>query len=200
MTDARGSYTGDSAASPVPGLGTKCYPVPMLKGEDIVVLLKLAGEPADWTVRSLEAELGIPHSVIHRSIVRLADAGLLDPSRRRVNLAQAEEFLEHGMKYVFPPVRGGETRGVPTAWAASPLAGELAPSRDLPPVWPDPMGRVRGIALVPLHDSVSEIARRDPALAERLALVDAMRLGDARIRGLARKLLRERLSRATTAA
>jgi hypothetical protein len=31
----------------------------MLKGEDVVLLLKLVGEPPDWTVRSLEAEAGI---------------------------------------------------------------------------------------------------------------------------------------------
>src|SRR5665647_3758616 len=92
------------STSLVPGLGTSCYSVPMLKGEDIVVLLKLAAEPADWTVRSLEAEIGIPRSVIHRSIVRLTDAGLLDPKRRRVNASQAEEFLVHAVKYVFPTV------------------------------------------------------------------------------------------------
>jgi hypothetical protein len=94
----------------------------------------------------------------------------------------------------------GETRGIPTAWAAAPLAAELAPSSDLPPVWPDPMGHVRGIALDPLHDSVSGISRRDPALAERLALVDALRLGDARVRGLAASLLRERLPGSPVAA
>ena len=99
------------------------------------------------------------------------------------------------------PRRGGETRGIPTAWSASPLAGELAPTSELPPVWPDPMGDVKGIALQPLHHSAPEIARRDPALAERLALVDALRLGDARVRGLAAKLLRRRLpDRAVTRA
>src|SRR5450759_3377851 len=139
----------------------------MLKGDDITLLLNVAAESADWTVRSLEADIGIPRSVIHRSIRRLADAGLLDPKRRRVNASQAEEFLLHAVRYVFPPVRGGETRGIPTAWSAPPLAAELAPTSELPPVWPDPMGKVRGIALQPLHDSAPEIARRDPALAER---------------------------------
>jgi hypothetical protein len=167
----------------------------MLKGEDVVVLLRLAGESADWTVRSLEAELGIPRSQIQRSLVRLADAGLLDRKRRRVNASQAEEFLIHGAKYVFPPVLVGETRGIPTAWAAPPLVGELAPPSDLPPVWPDPLGKTRGIALQPLHDSAPEIARRAPELAERLALIDALRLGDARVRGLAAKLLRQQLAR-----
>jgi hypothetical protein len=165
----------------------------MIKGEDIVVLLTLAAEPEHWTVRSLEADIGIPRSVIHRSVRRLTDAGLLDAEGRRVNVAQAEEFLVHAVRYVFPPVRGGETRGVPTAWSASPLAGELAPTSELPAVWPDPTGEVRGIALQPLHCSAPAISRRDPALAERLALVDALRAGDARVRGLAAKLLRERL-------
>jgi hypothetical protein len=166
----------------------------MLKGEDIVVLLKLADAPGEWTLRSLEAEIAIPRSVIHRSLVRLAGAGLFDARRRRVNASQAQEFLVHGVKYVFPAVLGGETRGIATAWAAAPLAGELAPQGDLPPVWPDAMGNDRGIALAPLHECAPEIARRDAALAERLALVDALRLGDARVRGLAAQLLRARLS------
>jgi DNA-binding transcriptional MocR family regulator len=165
----------------------------VLKGEDIVVLLKLVAEPPEWTVRSLSDEVGIPRSVVHRALRRLVDAGLLDQRRRRVNTSQAEELLVHGVKYFFPPALGGETRGVPTAWAAGALADRLAPPTDLPPVWPDPMGKVRGIALEPLHESAPGIARRDPKLAERLALVDALRLGDARVRGLAADLLREQL-------
>ena len=58
------------------------------------------------------------------------------------------------------------------------------------------MGQVRGIALEPLHAAAAQISRRDPELAERLALVDGLRLGDARVRGLAAKLLGERLTAA----
>lgn len=165
----------------------------MLKGEDIVVLLKLASGSPVWTVRSLEAEIGIPRSVIQRSLVRLEEAGLLEKERRRVNLARAEELLIHGVKYMFPPMRGGETRGVPTAWAAPPLQEKFADSGELPPVLPDAIGTVRGIALEPLHDSVPEISRRDRVLAELLALTDGLRLGDARVRGVAEDLLRARL-------
>ncbi len=171
----------------------------MLKGEDIVVLLKLTASSPAWTVRSLEAEIGIPRSVIQRSLVRLEEAGLLEEGRRRVNVGPAEELLVHGVKYVFPPIRGGETRGIPTAWAASPLQDKLADSRELPPVWPDPMGSVRGIALDPLHDSAPEISRRDPALTELLTLTDGIRLGDARVRGLAEELLLARLRTAAVA-
>jgi len=118
----------------------------VLNGQDIVVLLKLASRDDDWTVRSLEAEIGIPRAGVHRSVQRLSAAGLYDLERRRTNRSQAEEFLVHAVKYLFPPELNGETRGIPTAWAAQPLADQLAPQSDLPPVWPDPQGRQRGIA------------------------------------------------------
>jgi hypothetical protein len=76
-----------------------------------------------------------------------------------------------------------------------PVADEPASPSDLPPVWPDPQGRQRGIAVSPLHPAVPELARRDPELAERLALIDAIRMGDARVRRLAIKLLGQRLAR-----
>jgi len=169
----------------------------VLNGQDIVVLLKLADDQGkNWTVRSLEADLGVARAGVHRSLQRLSAAGLYDLERRRTNLSQAEEFLVHGVKYLFPPQLSGETRGTPTAWAAPPLMDELAPQDDLPPVWPDAQGGQRGIALAPLHAAVPELARRDPDLGERLALVDALRMGDARVRGLAAKLLGQRLGRA----
>jgi hypothetical protein len=79
------------------------------------------------------------------------------------------------------------------------LQDKLANSGELPPVWPDPMGSVRGIALDPLHDSAPEISRHDPALTELLTLTDGIRLGDARVRGLAEELLLARLGSAAVA-
>ena len=175
-----------------------CYRGPVLNGQDIVLLLKLIGLHEDWTVRSLEAELDMPRAGVHRSLQRLGAAGLYDLDRRRTNRSQAEEFLVHAVKYLFPPELNGETRGIPTAWAAQPLVEELAPQSDLPPVWPDPRGRERGIALTPLHPAVPQLARRDPELAERLALLDAIRMGDARVRNLATRLLSRRLAQAST--
>lgn len=167
----------------------------MLKGEDIVVLLKLGESPnRGWTVRGLEEETTIPRSVVQRALKRLAAAGLVEERRGQANMGQAEEFLIHGLRYVFPARLEGESRGVPTAWAAEPLAQKISsPPGDLPPVWPDARGRQRGLAVQPLHASVVEAARRDPELGERLALVDAIRLGDARIRGVAGELLADRL-------
>ena len=101
----------------------------------------------------------------------------------------------HGARYFLAPKRGGEARGTPTAWAAPPLSGEIASGEALPPVWPDPVGEVRGLSLQPLHASASQAARRDPAFYELLALVDALRVGGARERSLAEKKLHERIGR-----
>jgi hypothetical protein len=172
----------------------------MLKGEDIVVLLKLSESPElDWTVRALEAETTIPRSVVQRALKRLAAAGLLDERRGQVNISQAEEFLIHGLRYVFPVVLEGESRGVPTAWAAEPLVQAISsPPSELPPVWPDSRGTQRGLALRPLHASAVEASRHDAELGERLALLDAIRLGDARIRGVAAGMLAVRLRQPVT--
>lgn len=171
----------------------------MLKGEDIVLLLKLTHESPDWTVRTLERETTIPRSVVQRSLKRLWEAGLFDRRRREVNISQTEEFLIHGLKYVFPGSVNGESRGFATAWGAKPLTDKLAaPSNEVPPVWPSAQGDTRGLALEPLHASVVEAAKRDPALRELLTLVDALRIGDARIRGVAADLLIDRLRTVST--
>ncbi len=164
----------------------------MLKGQDILVLLVLSRDEQLQTVRSLGAAVGLDPAGAHRALRRLQDVRLIDATQR-VNGANAEEFLVHGLKYLFPVRQSGATRGVPTAWAAAPLKDELAPIDELPPVWPDAHGEVRGIGLEPLHENAPAIARRDPGLAQQLALIDAIRLGDGRIRSLAAKRLSERL-------
>jgi hypothetical protein len=166
----------------------------MLSGEDIVLLLKLVDADPSWTVRRLADETTIPRSVVHRAVKRLGAAGLYSERTRGVNIPQAEEFLIHGLRYVFPARMEGPSLGVPTAWAAPPLAGGVVTSREeLPPVWPDALGERRGLAMRPLHPSAVEAARRDPALGERLALLDALRLGGPRIKAEAAELLVPRL-------
>jgi hypothetical protein len=165
----------------------------VLKGEDIVLLLKLVDAPPDWTFRTIAEETTIPRSVVHRAIKRLGTAGLFNERLRRVNLSQSEEFLVYGLRYVFPARLEGPSRGVPTAWAADPLANHIVAAEEVPPVWPDAFGECRGLAVPLLHGSVVEASSRDRALGERLALVDALRIAGAgaRIRGVAARLLIE---------
>lgn len=163
----------------------------MLKGQDVVVLLKLLGSAEPVPVRELADQLGYDVAGTHRSMRRLSLAGLYSSERRRAVSARTEEFLIHAVKFSFPAQRGGEVRGLPTAWAAEPLRTELAESTGLPPVWPYFKGTARGLGFEPLHAIVPRAAQADPKLWERLSLVDALRGSDsARITGLATKLLR----------
>lgn len=155
----------------------------------MLVLAALGGrrEPPP-TLKAVASETGLAVSAVHRSIAELRKAQLVDDSRVP-QLAQIDEFVAHSLRFLFPPRMGGEARGTPTAWAADPLREQLAPPAGEPLVWPDAQGSTRGIALEPLHPAVPHAAHRNPALRERLALMDALRLSDARVRGLARREL-----------
>ena len=164
----------------------------MLKGQDLVVLAAmLANDGSAPKLPDLSSAVSLGLGPVHRSLSRLEDAGLVS-SRRRAQFAQADEFFAHALRYVFPPRMKGETRGIPTSWAAPPLRERLAsPEESLPLVWAHPSGSARGIELEPLHAVVPEVALRSPELYELLALIDALRSGDARIRGLAHDELRK---------
>jgi hypothetical protein len=168
----------------------------VLRAYDILVLLKLAliGH-LPWTYDSVAHELGLSASAVHRSVDRASESGLFNRSRRAIERASLQEVLAHGVRYFFPPVWGGEARGIPTAWAAAPLSSQLAHSGENPPVWPSPDGKVRGIALEPLDPRVPGAVIRDEQLGELLALVDAIRIGSARERSLAAKELGLRLKK-----
>ncbi|HEV2998621.1 MAG TPA: hypothetical protein VGX16_05895 [Solirubrobacteraceae bacterium] len=166
----------------------------MLRGVDILVLLELLRHPVgDWTVRSLAERLHLPSASVQRSLERLGATPAFDMGRRRVSLDGSRDLFEHALRFIAPVIRGGETRGLATAWAVPPLSEHLAAVDELPPVWPDPLGEERGLEVAPLHPAVVSLARADLEMYELLALVDALRVGDVRTRGLAAELLRERI-------
>jgi hypothetical protein len=168
----------------------------MLKPQDIVILLKLVtlgNRP--WSYSTLAHELFMSPSEVHSGIKRAAASRLFNTQRNVPIMRALQEFLVHGVKYAYPPDRGSITRGVPTSYAAPPLNSLIVQSEELPPVWPDPEGNVRGYEFSPLYRSVPKAAACDNALYELLALVDAIREGRARERDLAVKLLTERLEK-----
>jgi len=151
-----------------------------LKPQDVCVLLKIVAlERTPWSYGQLAYELGMSASEVHAGVKRASEASLmkLDDGWGYPDIGALEEFLVHGLKYAFAPVRGGLTLGLPTAHAAPPLSRILAQDAEPPPVWPDPEGSVRGVEFSPLYKSVPRAARRDPRLYELLALVDAIRGG-----------------------
>jgi hypothetical protein len=88
---------------------------------------------------------------------------------------------------------GEMTRGMPTIYSVDPLKALLSGSDEPQPVWPDPMGDVRGSSFSPLYKSIPKAARKDKTLYELLTLVDAIRGGRARERELATKEIKRRL-------
>ena len=171
----------------------------MLKPQDIVILLKIAamGE-ATWRYDSLAKELHMSASEVHAGFKRAERAQLADGQSKQPIYPALEEFLTHGIRYVFPAEVGGLTRGMPTAHAAEPLKKALIKTRELPPVWPFGDGNTRGYTFLPLYKTVPQAARNDERFYELLVLVDAIRGGRARERQLAIQELRKRLSPATT--
>jgi hypothetical protein len=164
-----------------------------IKAQDIVIALKLSLEGEDNGYVPLAKSLGMSASEVHAGVRRLMGARLLMPGTKRVRRYPLCELLLHGLAYIFPAHLESVVRGMPTAWAAPAFAGKIVAGEQLPPVWPDPEGTVLGEALEPLYRSVPGAARRDRALYDLLALVDAIRIGRARERSLASNAIAERL-------
>ena len=168
-----------------------------LKPQDVLFLLKLVAiDKKQWSFNSLAVELGMSPSEVHAAAKRVLLArlavkkdGSIEPDKRNL-----EEFLLHGIQYVFVPERSGLIRGMPTAHAAEPLVNEFIEDVEPPPVWPDPEGEVRGESFSPLYKSVPVAARNDQELYMLLALIDAIRGGRAREREMAKKELSKRLN------
>ena len=167
-----------------------------LMPQDIVFLLKLvAKNEQSWTYNSLATELDLSPSEVHYAAKRAVASRLaIKPEKKiRVHGRNLLEFLSHGIQYCFYPERGGISRGMPTAHAAAPLKDKFIGADEMPPVWPDPDGEVRGESFAPLHRSVPRAAKNDAQLYMLLALVDAIRGGSAREKEAARKELEQRL-------
>ena len=166
----------------------------ILKPQDVFILLKLIvlGE-IPWSYSVLAGDLFMSTSEVHAGLKRGIAARLMDSQKGRPVKKALEEFLLHGVKYAFPPDRGGLTRGLPTAYAAAPLKDMIFQPTEPPPVWPDPEGVIRGYGFSPLYKSVPKAALKDKKLYEMLALVDAVRDGRAREREIAARELKARI-------
>lgn len=168
----------------------------VLKPQDLVVALKLmllGGSRLSYA--ELGKRLRLSPFEAHAAVQRLMAARLVVDMGEgpRPVLAALRNFVIHGASYCYPAVRGEATIGFPTAYAVAPLKDLVLFSQEMPPVWPHPDGASRGIAILPLYEKLPLAALEDPALYELLALFDALRIGQARERELATKLLEERL-------
>ncbi len=168
-----------------------------LKPQDILFLLKLVAiGKKTWSFNKLAVELGMSPSEVHAAAKRALAAKLALKEGERIwpNVLALEEFLFHGIQYVFVPERGGLNRGMPTSYAAEPLKSHFIAVNEPPPVWPEPEGKVRGESFSPLYKSAPVAAKNDAELYALLCLVDAIRGGRARERELAKKEMEIKLN------
>ncbi len=151
------------------------------------------GRSSPFSVRSLAKMTGIGKTEVANSLVRSQASGLITLSRAtslpRVNLRALEEFSLHGLRYVFPVSPGRLCRGMHTGLTAPLFGNTLLSGGTTPPVWADPAGSVMGMEIAPLFPSVPSAAVQDEQLYRYLALLDSLRMGQARELKLAAEAL-----------
>ncbi len=160
--------------------------------QDIVVLLKIIAYGDEvWFQKPMANALCMSQSEVSKSLARSKYAGLLDSKGKIVFKAALFDFLQYGIRYVFPQHPGALVRGIPTSHSASPL-NKCIQSLEMY-VWPSGKGTVKGQSIIPLFPSVIEAVKNDSLLYELLSLVDALRVGKAREREIALEELKVRL-------
>lgn len=166
-----------------------------MRPHDIAVLLKIASKPDQhWYMKDLAYELGISNSEISESINRSVIAGLISSDKKTLNKLALLDFLQSGLRYVYPQQPGSMVRGIKTAHSAPPLADKILSEE--PYVWPYAKGDTRGQSIEPLHPNIPEACLKDSRFYELIALSDAIRVGKVREQKLAFDLLKERVTNA----
>ena len=161
----------------------------------VLRLLRQAGALAQ-----LSAELGVVPSQVHASLARLECAGLVRPGTRAANRHALAEFVEDGVRYAFPARVGERAIGVPTGIPR--IDWQSTSPRTTPSYGPHPRPTVPFVDCL-LHrstpvPSIFASNRRRPI--KLVALVDALRVGSARERALAKQHLHNAFETSRSAA
>ena len=160
---------------------------------DILILMKIiALRNQQWFQIEIAEALSISQSEVSKSLKRLKKSWLLAPNSSIVIMNEnVLEFLRYGIKYIFPQWPGSVVRGVPTAHSAPVLNNEILSDENY--VWPYAKGHVKGQSITPLYPTVPKASVEDKKLYELLALLDAIRIGNAREKKLAYQKLKSRI-------
>lgn len=166
-----------------------------MKPQDIIILLKkLTSSGRSLSCRGLADSLGMSASNVSEGLERCKKAQLIDRHKKKVNVLALQEFLIHGIAYVFPVETGRVSRGLPTYVSASPIQEALSNGTQSY-VWHYVKGTARGQQIEPLYPTVPEAVLRDEELYQLLVIVDALRMGGARVKQVAVDELTKRLDR-----
>lgn len=180
----------------------KMLKAPALKPQDVLVVCKLFSlGDAGFTYAGLALALDISVSEMHDSMKRCRAAQLVITVRNEEIVSKRHfcDLLTIAVPRIFFAVRGGIEKGMPTSTTQSNIARDFEAfdptegKNQVPVVWPDPKGTVRGESLLPLYATAPEASRKDPVLYDLLALADVMRVGDFRSKKRATELLEKKI-------
>lgn len=163
-----------------------------MRPQDVIVLLKIATfKEKNWYAKEIASSTKISAGEVSESLTRSALAGLLSVDKKTLMKNSFLEFLEFGLRYVFPVLPGGVTRGIPTAHS-TPLLSKIIVSDEVF-VWAFAEGNSRGASIEPLHPKLPEACLTDTKLYQLAALADCLRFGKVRERKLAIEELKKRI-------
>lgn len=149
-----------------------------MRPQDLAVLIKVSISDNNWLNKDVAKALYISPAEVSYSLQRSAIAGLIDPSKRKVMKLALLEFIQYGLPYVFPAIKGPITVGIPTAWSSPYMSNKIISKEHL--VWPYAKGTVRGGSILPLYPGAIGAAQSDETLYHVLTLLDVMRIGKVR--------------------
>jgi len=150
-----------------------------MRPQDVAILLKIVSLGGkSWQLIGLANSLKISISEISESLNRSRLAGLIDYNKKKINRQNLLEFLEHGVKYVFPQQPGSMVRGIPTAHSHFDMKKFFI--SEMIYVWPDNKGEAMGLMIEPFYKKQVEAVKEDQEYYRLLALVDVIRVGKVR--------------------
>jgi hypothetical protein len=150
-----------------------------MRPQDVAILLKIASKDDErWQLAELANSLRISISETSESLNRSRIAGLIDHSKKKINRQNLMEFLEHGVRYVFPQEPGAMVRGIPTAHSHKFMKKHFVSEVDY--VWPDNNGKIIGLKIEPFYQKQAEAVDEDETYYKLLSLVDVIRVGKVR--------------------
>jgi hypothetical protein len=150
-----------------------------MRPQDVAVLMKivsLGNEP--WQLSTLSNNLHISLSEISESLNRSKLAKLIDGDKKKINRLNFMEFIEHGLRYVFPVQVGTLVRGIPTAHSHPSIKNKIM--AEIEYVWPDSKGNTLGLSIEPLYSKQVFAIKEHPAFYSAMALLDIVRVGKVR--------------------
>jgi hypothetical protein len=150
-----------------------------MRPQDVAILLKIISMNGQyWQLSVLANSLRISISEISESLSRSQFAGLIDYHKKKVNRQNLMEFLEHGVRYVFPQQPGSMVRGILTAHSHPFMKKSFISEMNY--VWPDNKGEVMGLMIEPLYPKQVDAVKEDPEYYKLMALIDVIRVGKVR--------------------